>query len=107
MLLGGAPESVLSQLVECRTDLDLEALGSEVLGIRKAGYAVTHGERELGASAVAAPILAADGRVLAALSIGGPTSRFTADRVGSYVDAVTESAAEISSIGLGSVEAFL
>ncbi|AQA23466.1 bacterial transcriptional regulator family protein [Rhodococcus sp. MTM3W5.2] len=78
-----------------------------MLGIRKAGYAVTHGERELGASAVAAPILAADGRVLAALSIGGPTSRFTADRVGSYVDAVTESAAEISSIGLGSVEAFL
>ncbi|MCZ4557674.1 IclR family transcriptional regulator [Rhodococcus maanshanensis] len=107
ILLGGAPESVLRHLVECRPDLDFDSLRREVLGIRQAGYAVTHGERELGASAVAAPILSADGRVLAALSIGGPTSRFTADRVGRYVDAVAESAAEISSIGLGSVEAFL
>jgi DNA-binding IclR family transcriptional regulator len=107
ILLGGASDSVLRQLVECRPDLDLDSLRREVLGIRQAGYAVTHGERELGASAVAAPILTADGRVLAALSIGGPTSRFTADRVGRYVDAVTESATEIGSIGLGSVEAFL
>ncbi|MBP1161913.1 DNA-binding IclR family transcriptional regulator [Rhodococcus sp. PvR044] len=106
VLLGGASESVLRHLVG-RPDRDLDSLRREVLGIRQAGYAVTHGERELGASAVAAPILSADGRVLAALSIGGPTSRFTADRVGRYVDAVTESAAEISSIGLGSVEAFL
>ncbi|WP_027502380.1 IclR family transcriptional regulator [Rhodococcus sp. UNC363MFTsu5.1] len=107
ILLGGAPESVLRQLVECRADLDVDSLRREVLGIRRAGYAVTHGERELGASAVAAPILSDDGRVLAALSIGGPTSRFTADRVDRYVEAVTESAAEVSSIGLGSVEAFL
>ncbi|MFI6433500.1 IclR family transcriptional regulator [Rhodococcus oryzae] len=107
VLLGGASESVLRHLVECHPDLGLDSLRREVLGIRQAGYAVTHGERELGASAVASPILSVDGRVLAALSIGGPTSRFTADRVGRYVDAVTESAAEISTIGLGSVEAFL
>ena len=107
VLLGGASESVLRHLVECHPDLGLDSLRREVLGIRQAGYAVTHGERELGASAGASPILSVDGRVLAALSIGGPTSRFTADRVGRYVDAVTESAAEISTIGLGSVEAFL
>jgi DNA-binding IclR family transcriptional regulator len=107
ILLGGAPEEVLRELVAHRSDLELEPLRREVASIREAGYAVTHGERELGASAVAAPIVAEDGRVIAALSASGPTSRFTADRVGSYVDAVTAAAREISTAGLGSVEVFL
>jgi DNA-binding IclR family transcriptional regulator len=107
VLLGGAPEQVLRDLVAQRRDLDLDALRNEVASIREAGYAVTHGERELGASAVAAPIVATDGRVIAALSASGPTSRFTADRVGRYVDAVTAAAREISAAGLGSVEVFL
>lgn len=106
ILLGGAPERVLRE-VAGRSGLDPESLRREVAAIREAGYAVTHGERELGASAVAAPIHAADGRVLAALSASGPTSRFTADRVGDYVQAVTAAAREISAAGLGSVEVFL
>lgn len=107
ILLGAAPESVLRQMFERLSESERDELQREILGIGEAGYAVTHGERELGASAVAAPVLSADGRVVAALSMSGPTSRFTPDRVGRYVDAVTEAAAEISSVGLGSVEAFL
>lgn len=107
ILLGGCPDSVLRQLAKRDESLTLEALRSEVAGVREAGYAVTHGQRELGASAVAAPILGSDGRILAALSASGPTSRFTADRVGTYVEAVTAAAGEISAAGLGSVEAFL
>lgn len=107
ILLGGAPDSLLVQLIEQRPDLHLDGLRREVAGIREAGYAVTHGERELGASAVAAPILASDGRLIAALSASGPTSRFTADRVGRLVDEVTAAARNISDVGLGSVEAFL
>ncbi|MGW5642803.1 IclR family transcriptional regulator [Saccharopolyspora sp. NPDC003752] len=107
ILLGGVPEEVLRDLVAQRSDLQLKPLRREVASIREAGYAVTHGERELGASAVAAPIVAADGRVIAALSMSGPTSRFTADRVGRYVDAVTAAAREISNAGLGPVEVFL
>lgn len=106
VLLGGCSDAVLQQLA-ARDGVPIEALRSEVSGVREAGYAVTHGQRELGASAVAAPIVAADGRILAALSASGPTSRFTADRVGRYVDAVTAAAREISEIGLGTVEAFL
>lgn len=105
ILLGGAPDSVLRTLFAERSDY--EDILREIADIRDAGYAVTHGERELGASAVGAPILSGDGRVLAALSLSGPTSRFTPERVGRYVDVVTEAAAEISRIGLGSVEAFL
>ncbi|NKZ10803.1 IclR family transcriptional regulator [Mycolicibacterium septicum DSM 44393] len=107
ILLTGAPDHVVRALAEIRPDIQLESLSREIASIREAGYAVTHGERELGASAVAAPIVASDGRVVAALSASGPTSRFTADRVGRYVDAVTAAATEISAAGLGSVEVFL
>lgn len=107
VLLTGAPDRVIRELVQSHAELQLNSLQREIAGIREAGYAVTHGERELGASAVAAPIVAGDGRVIAALSAGGPTSRFTADRVGRYVDEVTAAATEISAMGLGSVEVFL
>lgn len=107
VLLSGAPESVISALLERRPAREREELVGAVASITDAGYAVTHGERELGASAVAAPIVSREGRVVAALSMSGPTSRFTPDRVGKYVDAITAAAAEISNVGLGSVEAFL
>jgi DNA-binding IclR family transcriptional regulator len=107
ILLTGAPDQVVRALVDARTDLQVDQLTREIAGIGEAGYAVTHGERELGASAVAAPIVASDGRVIAALSASGPTSRFTADRVGRYVDAVTAAAADISAAGLGTVQVFL
>jgi DNA-binding IclR family transcriptional regulator len=107
VLLGGAPENMLHELVARRSGLELEPLRREIASIREAGYAVTHGERELGASAVAAPVFGQDNRVIAALSVSGPTSRFTADRVGRYVDAVTAAAREISESGLGPVEVFL
>lgn len=107
VLLGGAPEAVLTQLLDDPSDVDGAALRREVLSIREVGYAVTHGERELGASAVSAPIRDGSGRVIAALSASGPTSRFTADRVGMLVDHVTTCASRIEQVGLGSVEAFL
>lgn len=107
ILLTGAPQQTLHDLAAMEPDLDVETLRREITDIAAAGYAVTHGERELGASAVAAPIRASDGRVIAALSVSGPTSRFTADRVGRYVDEVIATAAEIGSVGLGSVEVFL
>ena len=48
------------------------------------GYAVSHGEREDGLSAVAVPILGRTGTVLAALSLSGPTHRFTEERVKTF-----------------------
>ena len=68
-------------------------------GVRRAGFAISHGEREDGASAVSAPIVAADGRVLAALSISGPSSRLTGDRLEAAVRAAVDTAKEISGFG--------
>lgn len=107
VLLGDAPDGIFRRLTVTESALALETLRREVAGVKEVGYAVTHGQRELGASAVAAPIRASDGRILAALSASGPTSRFTADRAGAYVDAVIAAASRISTVGLGPVEAFL
>lgn len=63
------------------------------------GFAVTHGERELGASGVSAPVRRADGRVVAAVGVGGPTTRFSDERLPAYVDAVKRCARLISSSG--------
>lgn len=107
VLLSGAPGDVLDRLAEQDPSIDASSLERQVSAIRETGYAVSHGERELGASAVAAPVLGQDGRVIAALSVSGPTSRFTAERVHRYVEQVVASAATLTDQGLGNVEALL
>ncbi|WP_073257157.1 IclR family transcriptional regulator [Cryptosporangium aurantiacum] len=107
VLLGGVPPVVWQALAVEYPETDVDGLHREAASTAELGYAITHGERELGASSVATPIRNRDGRVIAALSVSGPTSRFTADRVGGYVDAVTAAAQRISATGLGNVEVYL
>jgi DNA-binding IclR family transcriptional regulator len=66
-----------------------------------AGIAVSHGEPEPGASSVAAPVSDADGRLLAALAVTGPTTRFTAEAVARLSAGVTDASRRISRIGFG------
>jgi DNA-binding IclR family transcriptional regulator len=63
------------------------------------GYAVSHGEREAGLSAVAVPVLGRSGTVVAALTLSGPTVRFTEDRVGAFTGALLAAAARMSERG--------
>jgi DNA-binding IclR family transcriptional regulator len=73
-----------------------------VLDADAAGGAETgHGEPEAGASSVAAPVHDGDGRVLAALAITGPTTRFTGPRAAGFGASVTAAARRISRIGFG------
>jgi IclR family transcriptional regulator, acetate operon repressor len=64
--------------------------------IRSRGYATSVDELEVGLSALAAPVLAADGAVVAALSISGPTSRLTAERIEELAPLLTREAASLS-----------
>uniref|UniRef100_UPI003F49A455 IclR family transcriptional regulator n=1 Tax=Streptomyces sp. CA-141956 TaxID=3240051 RepID=UPI003F49A455 len=107
VLLCDTPAAVFDELAVKEEQVDMDALKRQVAAVNETGYAVTHGEREFGASAVAAPVRAQDGRVIAALSASGPTSRFTAERIVDYVPAVTRAAARITETGLGTMEAFL
>ena len=106
ILLTAAP-TLIDELTQIKPNLDTERLRAEVEEARLSGYAVSHGEREEGASAVSAPVFAADGRVVAALSVSGPTSRLTGARMDAAVGAVVDAAKEISAHGLGGVEELL
>lgn len=67
----------------------------ELQSIRKRGYAVSHGERILGVSAVCAPIRGVDNQVNYCLSVAGPTVRVKANEK-EIVKLVVNAAAEIS-----------
>ena len=64
-----------------RTIVDPAALARELARVRRRGYAVSAEELEPGFVAVGAPVHAADGTVVAAISVGGPKTRLTAGRI--------------------------
>jgi DNA-binding IclR family transcriptional regulator len=73
--------------------------GGEIKGaglIRSRGYATSIDELEVGLSALAAPVLDADGAAVAALSISGPTSRLTAERIEKLAPLLQEEATSLS-----------
>jgi DNA-binding IclR family transcriptional regulator len=63
-----------------RTIAEPAALRRELIRVRERGYAVSCEELEPGFVAVAAPVRGADGRVVAALSVGGPKARLAGER---------------------------
>jgi len=63
------------------------------------GFAVSHGEREEGLSAVAVPILGRSGSVVAALSLSGPSIRFADDRIPEFVAELKQVAHRMSERG--------
>jgi DNA-binding IclR family transcriptional regulator len=76
----------------------LTTLQAGIREVRETGYAVSHGEREQGASSVAVPIRSR-GKVVAALAVGGPTARFTPDRVTTFVEELLAAAEAVPGQG--------
>ena len=64
----------------------------------KAGWAESVGEREAGVASVSAPVLGADGAVVAAVSVSGPIERTTRNPGRKYGAAVVEAALTVTSI---------
>ncbi|HXF83295.1 MAG TPA: IclR family transcriptional regulator [bacterium] len=92
-------EAVLASGLERLTDrtvVDPRRLRRHLATIRRQGIAVTSDERVEGASAVSAPVRDASGRVVAGLTISGPTYRFTPERVRRFAALVREGAQTIS-----------
>ncbi|MGP3927828.1 IclR family transcriptional regulator [Streptomyces sp. 8N616] len=106
VLLAGSPDLVKEAAAASPYGPEAaDSLRAAAEAAAELGYAVTHGEREFGASGVAAPVTNGSGRIVAALALGGPTSRFTAERVTGFITAVTEAARRLSNIGLPGLEA--
>jgi len=68
---------------------------AEIATVREQGFAVSHGERLLGVSAISAPIKDVDGQVHYCLSIGGPSVRMQMHEK-EFVKLAVDAAAEIS-----------
>ena len=79
-----------------RTIVDPAALARELARVRRRGYALSAEELEPGFVAVGAPVHAADGTVVAAISVGGPRTRLTAGRIAEGARLVRGAAARIS-----------
>lgn len=83
LLLRDAPASFLERIVQSAPagPEHLAALKEGIARAARDGYAASHGEREVGLSAAAVPILGLQGEVIASLSYSGPTNRFPDDRI--------------------------
>jgi DNA-binding IclR family transcriptional regulator len=69
---------------------------AELRRVLRQGYSTAIGELEAGYVAIGAPVRIHDGRVVAAISLGGPASRFTDSRIPSLARAVREAAVRVS-----------
>lgn len=105
VLLAGLPEEQLEKTVSSmalekytnETITDPQVLMKEIQRVRRDGYALDMEEREEGVRCIAAPVKDYEGKVVAAISISGPTSRITTHFIkNELTDAVKEAAAKIS-----------
>jgi len=111
LLLAYLPEAEISAIVAAglprlteRTPVQRDKLLRQLAEIRRRGVAVSSDERVAGASSVSAPIRDGIGRVVAGLTISGPTYRFTPERVREFITLVQDGARRVS-IALGYLSA--
>jgi len=76
------------------------ALRAELERIRQQGYAVDNEEFEQGLKCIGAPVRDHSGEVVAAISIAGPASRLSRDRMPTLVHSVISAASRLS-VSLG------
>jgi len=78
------------------TITDPKLLREELAEIRKRGYSIDEGEHQPNLRCVAAPVFNATGRAFAAISVTGPMSRVTLERVPALSTLVVATAHELS-----------
>lgn len=87
---GGLPQ------LTANTITDLNYLLAHLEKVRAQGYAISADEQAEGVREVAAPIFDHLGRVVAALSIAGPSQRLSLERIGRLLAVVKETSLAIS-----------
>jgi DNA-binding IclR family transcriptional regulator len=80
-----------------RSIADRRRFGHVLDGVRAQGYAVSVDETVMGAAGIAAPVWNGDGRVVAALAIAGPSSRFAPKHIRPLAKAAVAAAQALSS----------
>lgn len=104
VLLAYLPREEIISILETRgmpqhtvnTISDRDSMLSHLEKVRLQGYAINAEELVEGMRGIAAPIFNHSGQAIAALSISGPTSRLTLERIGRLVTVLKEACASIS-----------
>jgi DNA-binding IclR family transcriptional regulator len=79
-----------------RTIKSAKELKRNLVSVRKEGYAIDDRELDNGICCVSAPIRGESGRVVAAISISGPSTRITLEKLKSFNQSLTEITEKIS-----------
>jgi len=79
-----------------QTIVDVNELQKEIKSIRENGYAVSRGERVEGAYSVSAPLFDFRNQVVGAISISGPTNRFSDENITKYAGLLVKATKKIS-----------
>jgi DNA-binding IclR family transcriptional regulator len=79
-----------------RTITDPKVLGRELLKVREQGYAISFGELEEHLIAIGLPIRSRNGDAIAAVSISGPDTRLTPDKMAGLIRTGMDICAKIS-----------
>ena len=96
------PESLMQHLPDTLVRLtpttitNLEAMRECLAEVRRTGYAIDKEENLPGLSCVAAPIFDHTNKVAAAISVAGPSTRITPERIPELVEVVIGAARQIS-----------
>jgi len=77
------------------TIIDPIKLKEHLKGIRKNGYAISFEERTFGSASIAALILNYEDKVVASLSVSGPTTHFTKKKIPILISLVKEATQKI------------
>lgn len=104
VILAFMPESQCANILnnsnlEFKTDktiVEMDALKNQLKEINKMGYAIDDEENELGVRCVGAPIFNRKGEIEGAISVSGPSTRVTEDKVEAIALEVTKYALLIS-----------
>lgn len=81
-----------------KTEVNPDVLRIELQETRKRGYSISMEDFELGAIGVGAPIFDKTGKVIGAISAGGPTSRVQPEDLAGFGEQTVEAAGRISRI---------
>ncbi len=103
VLLAFGPEGLLETVLQAglasfteRTIVEARTLSTELDRVRRAGWAGTDGELEIGLTALAAPVRDGSGRVMAAISISAPSYRMPPAARAGLVTGLLTAARELS-----------
>lgn len=104
ILLAYLPEEEIARTLNKRqmqqytvnTITDVNNMLTHLVKVRNQGYAINAEELAEGLRSVAAPVFDHTGRVIAALSISGPTSRLTLERIARLVTVIKEASHSVS-----------